>query len=330
MRLLCPNCRKPLVPITGTGCGSTEILTCSLGHRFSNNEGVIVLLEAQFGRHLEGFLATYTQVRMAENKRVLDTSAYEALPYGPLTVGNPEWRLRQYDLTLLKKLLAEKSRARQVPGLQILEIGAWNGWLTHHLVNMGHQVMAIDYFTDTYDGLGARKFYARSKIQAASSGNAPAQNSMAMSAEYTQQADNWLAIQMDVADLSIIDQEFDIVIINHCLQFFTNAVAFVQVAKQRVAPGGCLLLLGMEFYWDYGPKVRQVASFREYLSKFGLDFLHPTKAYLNFEDMAGLCAESVKLRALPRLWLANVKSLMKPTLPRHYYGIYEKDETSGC
>ncbi|MBI3941984.1 MAG: methyltransferase domain-containing protein [Chloroflexi bacterium] len=319
MRLLCPICRESLTPVGAALRCSNGSLMCRNEHHFTFYEGVLPLLEEQFGRRLETFLAAYIQVRTAEHKRIFDTGAYETLPYGPLAAGNPEWRIRQYDLAFIQGLLANQSRTVQSEKLRILEIGAWNGWLTHWLVGMGHHVTAVDYFNDTYDGLGARKFYA--------GGNMPASQNPGAT------LDDWLAIQMDMADLSIIDQQFDTVILNHCVQFCTDPVTYVRdiisgTSTGKVAPGGLLLLIGLEFHRDTALKARQVASFRKYLAQFGLDFLHPTKAYLDFEDMAGLQAAGIRLGSFPRLWPANLKSLVNPTLPRHCYGIFYENGKS--
>jgi 2-polyprenyl-3-methyl-5-hydroxy-6-metoxy-1,4-benzoquinol methylase len=281
--LLCPNCREPVDP------GS---LACAGGHRFACEDGVLVLLQEEFGRQLRTFTAAFGATRAAENKRLLAVSSYEALPFDQ-TNGDADWRLgwrlRCYDLAVVLDLLGGRSDQ------QILDVGAWNGWLSHQLSARGHGVTAIDYFTDEYDGLGARKFYST----------------------------NWRAIQMDLAELSVLNRRYDVVIVNRCLQFFTDPIAYVGTARQQLAPGGLLILTGLQFFRDPRAKARGVAALRQaYLERYGFElFLKPTKGYLDFVDKQRLREQGVRLRPYPQLWLANIRSMISTTLPRHYYGV---------
>ena len=46
--------------------------------------------------------------------------------------------------------------------LDILDIGAGNGWLSNRLAQKGHRPVAVDIFTDGLDGLGAARHYGMS------------------------------------------------------------------------------------------------------------------------------------------------------------------------
>ena len=153
---------------------------------------------------------------------------------------------------------------------------------------------AIDYFTDEYDGLGARKFYST----------------------------GWQPIQMDLTDLSVLSQCYDVVILNRCVQFFADPVAYATAVKQYVAPGGLLVLTGLQFFHDVREKARSVTALRAYLNRHGLDFFKPMKGYLDFADKQHLRARGVLLRCYPQLWPANLKSMLKGNRPRHYYGVW--------
>ena len=77
--------------------------------------------------------------------------------------------------------------------LKILDLGAWNGWLSNQLSSDGHElVTAIDYFLHERDGLAAKKYYPN----------------------------EFLAIQMDLEDLSILPYNYDIIIINRGFTLF--------------------------------------------------------------------------------------------------------------
>ncbi len=285
MPILCPNCRATLDPASRA---------CRDGHRFAERDGVLILLEAGFERRLQTYLRAFGRARQAEGRRLLDPALYPTLPCGvpgqALPGGQSEWRLRRCDLRLVQRLLAGE------PPQRVLEVGAWNGWLSHHLAEAGHDLTAIDYFVDEHDGLGARKFY-RSQ---------------------------WRAIQMDLRDLSVLDCGYDVVIVNRCLQFFTDPLEYVETLKARVAPGGRLILTGLQFFWAPDAKARQVAAQQQhYRERYDLGlFLFPAKGYLDAVDAAGLIAAGLRLKPYPELWPSELRAQLVPSRPRHRYGVW--------
>jgi 2-polyprenyl-3-methyl-5-hydroxy-6-metoxy-1,4-benzoquinol methylase len=259
-------------------------------------DGVLVLLKQSFRRRLAVFTARLEQFRAAEGKRLLDHSVYEQLPDAHALRHIFEWRLRRYDLAVVSELL------RNRPAQSILDVGAWNGWLSHRLAAQGHQVTAIDYFTDRYDGLGARAFYSTS----------------------------WRAIQMDLTDLSPLDERFDVVVLNRCLQYFNDPAAYVMQLCEKVLPGGWLIATGLAFYQASGVQARTLAALQErYRNDYGMElFSHPCKGYLDFVDRARLAASGLALHPYRQLLAANVKSFFLPWRPRYNYLIYHKGEAA--
>ncbi len=285
MSLLCPNCREPL---------QNEPPTCRNGHTFGREDGVLVLLADDFAPRLQAYEAKLRALRAeAGYHRRLDAGAFVLLPFGPATRGDAawewEWRFRQMDLAVILSRIGAQRPQR------VLDVGAWNNWLSHQLAARGHVVTAVDYFADEYDGLRARKFYPTVK---------------------------WRAIQMDLAGLAALNETYDVVILNRCLQFFPDPAAYMEEARQRVAPSGQLIVTGMQFFRDTRLKRDSVAAFRSKLKCAGLDFLRPTKGYLDFDDYACLRTLGLKVRPYARLWLANLRARLRPTLPFHAYGVW--------
>jgi 2-polyprenyl-3-methyl-5-hydroxy-6-metoxy-1,4-benzoquinol methylase len=281
MSLLCPNCRAPIDSAT---------LACAAGHQFGCEDGVLILLEAEFGQHLAAFIETLVRFRTAENKRVTDPTVYEHLPFA-LADENVEWRARCYDLAIIRRLIAGRQRQR------ILDVGASNGWLSHQLALLGHDVTAVELFTDQYDGLKAKQFYSS----------------------------DWRAIQMDLADLSVLNEQYDVVIVNHGLPFYPDPSATLADARERVAAGGLLILIGLAFFRDPSERIEMLAARqRAYRERYGADFfLRPTRGYLDFGDKTRFAAQGVRLHLHPRRWRANLKSFVKPSSPRYFYGVYK-------
>lgn len=256
---------------------------------------MLALLDPSFQRRLDAFTARLSHIREAEGRRLLDPAIYEQLPFAPTLRKSHEWRIRRYGLEIVRKRLRRRER------LRILDVGAWNGWLSHQLATLGHDLTAVDYFADEYDGLGARKFYRS----------------------------NWRAIQLDLTDIAVLDQRYDLVVLNHCLAFFGDPHALVAAARRLVAPSGSLVLIGLELFRAPAVKAAYVAELkRRYLERYGFDlFFMPTKGYLDFADRARLEAQGLKLRPYPRLCPANLKARLKPSLPWHAYAVWSQSST---
>jgi len=287
MRLRCPNCHEPL----------DAALTCVHAHHFTERQGVLVLLADEFDTRLQAFLSGFEALREREHQRLIDPAAYEHLPQirSRDRSWDVEWRLRRYDLASVLDRLQNQA----VRSLRVLDIGAWNGWLSHQLAKRGHDVTAVDYFVDEYDGLGARRFYSST----------------------------WRAIQLDLDDLTVLDEPFDVIILNRCAQFFTDPAALLRTTRARLAPEGQLIITGLQFFRDPRPKARTVVQAQQtYRARTGFDlFLKPTKGYLDFEDRRRFQADGVQLCAYPQLWPANLKARFRPERPRHEYGVWRAE-----
>lgn len=282
--LTCPTCHQPL---------HQEQLFCPAGHTFTLTNGVLSLLDEPFAQRLHQFNHTLEQYRAATGRRLLDPALYEDLPFAAALRSQFEWRLRRYDWAVVQKWMGTRPQ-------RVLDIGAWNGWLSHRLAQMGHEVTAIDYFTDPYDGLGAKQFYSTT----------------------------WRAIQMDLTDLSPLPPIFDHIILNRCLPFFGDAAAYLAQAQTKLAPGGHILLTGLAFYHDPSSKAQAVAAMTEqYRQQYGTEmFLNPTKGYLDRKDHRQLTAAGVRLTPYSQLFLANLKAWLRPHYPRYFYGQIGRDK----
>jgi SAM-dependent methyltransferase len=285
MPLLCPNCRAPIEPATNT---------CAIGHGFIEVDGVLQLLSERFVRRLADFETALSAARKAEGKHQLSVTAYEQLPFSrdaDFDAGMAlEWRLRRYDLALIQERLSDRPKQR------VLDVGAWNGWLSHQLAAAGHCVTAVDYFSDPHDGLRARRFYRA----------------------------EWRAIQMDLRDPSLLDEQFDLIVVNRCLAFFTDPAAYLHCLKPLVAPGGQLVVTGLQFFWNGTAKAARVAADRQrYRDQYGFElFLFPTRGFLDRADHTRLKIAGLALYPYPQLWAANLKARVLRSRPRHAYGVW--------
>ncbi|MCB0201620.1 MAG: methyltransferase domain-containing protein [Anaerolineae bacterium] len=288
MRLRCPDCRRPF-EIDDQTWPQAAGVACPGGHSFPVRDGVLELLDTDLARRLADFLTPFSAIRENDDKRLTDPAAYPLLPDGPAVQGNHEWRLRRYDLEVISQLLAGRSRQR------ILDFGAWNGWLSNRLAKQGHHVTAIDYFVDEFDGLRARKFHDS----------------------------DWLAVQMNLEDLDVLDEQYDMLIVNRCVQFYTDPPAFAETVKPKIAPGGCAVLTGLAFLRDPSHRIAGLTALRRQYQDHGFDFFKPMKGYLDFDDKARLQRQGWRLTAHRQLLTANARSLLSPTAPRYYYAVWQ-------
>jgi SAM-dependent methyltransferase len=284
MRYYCPICHSPVDPVDWV---------CAAGHRFSKAEGIVRLVTPAFAAQLDRFLPALQDFRTRFGRRLLDPAVYPLLPGGPAVRGDPEWAQRQYDLRLVRRLTAGG------PPLRVLDLGAFNGWLSHHLAGAGHTVTGADPFTDPYDGLGAARFYA----------------------------EQWQPVQLDLRDLSVLAADYDLVVINRCLAVFPDPVDALRQAQALVAPGGRLVALGLQVFGDPRRKARRVAALEEeFQERYGLSaYLWPTRGYLDWADQAALASAGLKLHPVRALWVQAFKARLTPSLPRHYWGMWSAD-----
>ncbi|GAB4515905.1 MAG: hypothetical protein OHK0046_20130 [Anaerolineae bacterium] len=280
----CPICQGTLTP------SHTDTYTCTAGHTYTaDDNGVLVLMTPALLAHVAAI-----ELHRAQAVTHLPTiTDYNALPCA-LADQHFEWRLRCAEVRWLQAQLQTRK-----PG-SLLEIGAWNGWLTHHLAQWGYSVTAIDYTAHPHDGLGARTRY---------------------------DGRTWQAIQMNVADLRVLDSRYDVVVVNHGLHLFPDPVGYIaHIIAERLAPGGVLVMLGLTFFRDASMRRAQVAALAQtFEAAHGVPFFfHPTRAYLDFEDKARLQELGLNVMAHPAMRRANLKARVRPAAPAYFLGRYVK------
>ena len=121
--LLCPECKAPF---------HFHTHSCENGHSFEEKNGVIKLLTQKDKTRLTDYLAKFNAYRKKSGWHITDPGIFPQLPFIDEETAPGFWKAKQEDLRLIKRLLKGKEN------LKILEIGAWNGWLSHQLVKWGH------------------------------------------------------------------------------------------------------------------------------------------------------------------------------------------------
>lgn len=278
-QLLCPICHHPL-PI--------DILTCANGHTFSRTaDGIPNLLPPALISRLQAIARHREQVR-AGLPVITD---YDGLPHNMAHTGF-EWRGRAQSADIVLGYVY-----RHQPKT-ILEIGGWNGWLTHHLAQYA-QVLAVDFFADDVDGLGAMKQYQT----------------------------RWERLQMDITDLTILADTFDMVVINNGLHLLPDPIGTIRQAQGLVASRGMLIALELPIYRNPARRIRQMEQLQAEFKAHGGEgslFLYPTKGYLHPSHRAEMVAIGMRLRPYRR-YKTILKAVVSPFAPMVMMGIWRAE-----
>lgn len=169
------------------------------------------------------FRAEYGAHRAAEG-RGHGGAELLALPYlriGPLA---EQWavRARTFDAFVahvLRPLAAKRGRR-----LDVLDLGAGNGWLCHRVALDGHAALALDVRDDDVDGLGAARGYLE---------RAPGL--------FHRAAASFEA-------LPLRGRSFDVAVFNASLHYATDLPLVLAEAARVVRPGGRIAILDSPFY----------------------------------------------------------------------------------
>ena len=176
------------------------------------------------------FVAQYACIRRAEGRGSNDASYYRALPYADLSGCNrDQWliRARSFD-HFLRKIIRPLEQKLRRP-LDLLDLGAGNGWMSWRLSQRGHRAIPMDIFTDDADGLGAIRKYAPLTPVAAEFDSLPFRGS-----------------------------SFDAAIYNSSLHYSSDYLRTLLRARRCLRPGGWIVILDSPVYarQEHGESMR--------------------------------------------------------------------------
>ena len=301
----CPECELPL----------DSEWRCAKGHAWPLVDGVRQCINADLSRTLDPFLKAFRAYRGIAGERLLEPGMYNRLPESGMDHDPGLWQLRKYDLEIVGALLTEYAqqpansspsplqRGTNTRRLRILDVGAWNGWLSHRLAALGHEITATDVFTDAHDGLGAVKHYP---------------------AKFT-------AVQADQERLHLFDGPFDMVVAQRCMGFMVDITRSIGQMKSLLAPGGTLFLTGLNVYRDpRSIRSRLAQTALRFTEQHGVPyFFKPVKGYLDLGDQRTL--ESMDIRVLPYPQLKRKNFISGPfkRKPLYYYGTWHRPMNDG-
>lgn len=252
------------------------------------SDGVYSIIAQEDRDRLAYFLNSFEKFRAEKKQRITDESLYPTLPF---SINDKSWQSKQQDLKIIDKICKNKT------SLKILDIGAWNGWLSNCLAQKGHQVVATDIFSDEYDGLKAIKHYKS----------------------------HFTALQILPEDLWRIQETFDLIIFNRNWAYFENPEKMFSLIKDKLAQNGTILFTGLTFYRN-PEKIKQqmVLANEAFQEQYGIPLLFfPSKGYLDQKDFRFL---KQKAEIYPYHYLTfSIKKLLQYKMS-HQFAIYQNHE----
>jgi SAM-dependent methyltransferase len=172
---------------------------------------------------LEKFAKDYAAHREEEG-RGYTGEALLALPYitsGPLA---RQWAVRARSFDAFRQRVIDPAAKRLARPLDVLDLGAGNGWLSYRMAQMGHRALALDIRDDHVDGLGA-------------------------SHPFLQRTDGRMKIAVARFDaIPACSDSFDVAVFNASLHYATDLAAVLSEAVRVVRPGGRIVILDSPFY----------------------------------------------------------------------------------
>ena len=172
---------------------------------------------------LQRFAEDYAAHRQAEGRGYAG-EALLALPYarsGPLA---RQWAVRARSFEAFMARVIGPHAASLGRPLDVLDLGAGNGWLSYRLALAGHEATALDVRGDRIDGLGA-------------------------SQPLLDRAGGRMRIALaGFEDIPAASESFDVAVFNAALHYATDLAAVLAEAARVVRPGGRLAILDSPAY----------------------------------------------------------------------------------
>ena len=186
---------------------------------------------------LDLFAREYARHR-ADEGRGYSGEQLLALPYLKSGRHAGQWKTRARTFDALVASVIHPMAERLGRPLQVLDLGAGNGWLSYRLAVEGHDTFAVDIRADDVDGLGA-------------------------ATALRQRAPTMKCIVAPFEDVPLPSDSVDIGLFNASLHYATDLGAVLREAARVVRPGGRIAIMDSPFYPRDSYGIAMVAEKRE-------------------------------------------------------------------
>lgn len=284
IKIQCPICHQK------TSIHPTHI-NCINNHTFESKNGVYRLLPPKSKTDLDSYLKKFADYR-SKTFNPINSNNVNELPF--VKFDKHLWKLRAIDLKLILASISKKEK-----NISILDIGAWNGWLSHNLSKEGYNVTAMDYFTAPFDGLETVQYYTH----------------------------KFLAIQAPTYDFSIFQSTFDVIIVNRCFPYFPDIPTQLTALKKILSPQGKIIITGLSIVKNPKPIINHLKKSDEIFKKeYGTSlFLVPFKGYTDKKDLSLLKDHQFMIKRYKSFFIKSLLSKIGITQVDYLYAIFDKN-----
>lgn len=276
LRLRCPACLQVVTTIDLAEASAKPICP-SCGFIFFNVQGIWKALAPEREEHFRQFVREYESVRSHEGRGSSRAGFYLALPYHDITGRNTwQWKIRGRSFRFLEQKLLPQIEREYPQGLDVLDIGAGNGWMSYRLALRGHRPVAVDLLVNEEDGLGAARHY------------------------FPHLSKPFVSFQAEMDRLPYAARQFDLAIFNASFHYSEDYQRTLREALRCLRHPGHVLIVDSPFYKRDGSGRRMVEERRvEFEKKFGFrsDSI-PSREYLTgevLEELARACQLTWKI-----------------------------------
>lgn len=220
----------------------------------------------------------YISVRNAED-RVVEDALLKQLPYTPESYSHHnEWMIRAKSY---ERFSAYLTKHYQKAGLDILDVGCGNGWMSNRLFSMGHNITATD--------LNLRELEQAEKVFG------------------THEKLQW--VYCDILKDNIINAPFDIIVFAASCQYFPDISALTEKMKPLLKKNGAIHLLDSFFYTEKNICVAQTRT-QQYYSGMNYPemsnyYFHHLSAHLKKTGYKKLYPGLLSPAKNPEWWILN-------------------------
>ena len=159
LRLKCPVCARPVAAVEDAKLAESPVcLAC--GFVFERRDGIWNALSPLREEQLQKFVAGHPTIGSYESRGVACAHYYLGLPYKDATGWNPrQWKIRGRSFRFFDRKILPVLEQRYPQGMDILDIGAGNCWMSYRLALREHRPVAVDLCVRDATGLGAGQRY---------------------------------------------------------------------------------------------------------------------------------------------------------------------------
>jgi SAM-dependent methyltransferase len=220
---VCGTCGTESVLHPFATSGNVDCTRCSF--QMAEENGIWQAIAPDRVQYFAKFVSEYEHVRKAEGRGSATSEYYLELPFQDLTGSNTwQWSIRsRTHLYIVRNVLPLLTKTKNET-LNVLDLGAGNGWLSYRLATLGYSPVAVDLLANGFDGLGAARHYnsALPKL--------------------------FPRFQAELDNLPFASNQFDCAIFNASFHYSENYQRTLTEAIRCLRPGGTVIIADSPTY----------------------------------------------------------------------------------